>query len=334
MDASFSGVDIITGIWTNHDFGTVKGATLTITTRNGGYLIAFLAILISVAGGNFWTIIRFILHQSKAAVKNTNAYYAQQQIILRHSDGPIHTARKLIQISWAWRRIMPGSFLRSLHLVTFAFIILSLFSVAAIFSSEVTKAAGSTALLASKNCGYYSVFGPTRDDITANIALHKNIAADFLSATSYAHACYGKKESLQCMLYAEQEIGYTVNMNVSCPFDESICLVKGNNSIELDTGLMDSHKDFGVNAPPDRRVSYRKVTTCSPLDITNFTVLENSTDTDPDYRFDPGDPNYRINAAVLQQYIYMGEIETESNYTYVYNTESAYGANDDTYKLA
>ncbi|KAB8239187.1 uncharacterized protein BDW43DRAFT_306071 [Aspergillus alliaceus] len=33
----------------------------------------------------------------------------------------------------------------------------------------------------------------------------------------------------------------------------------------MDTGLLDSHADFGINAPPKNRIEYRRLTTCSPI---------------------------------------------------------------------
>ncbi|CZR61302.1 uncharacterized protein PAC_11198 [Phialocephala subalpina] len=293
MASSLAGAEIRTCIWTNHDFGSVKGATLTISARNGGYLTAFLAILVSVTGGQLWSILRFILHQSKARAGTKNAYYTQQQIILRNTVGTIQIARKLIQISWAWRRVIPRSFFRPLHLITIALTILAVFSVAGIFSSEISKAVASTVLLTTKNCGFYSMTEPGSNSSSAGLAFDKKLAADLVEAISYAQACYGKNDSVQCAIYVQQQIKYTIIGNVSCPFDESVCILKGRNVIELDTGLIDSHKDFGVNAPAEWRVSYRRVYTCAPLDIGNFTVPQNITSTDIDHHFDAGGPNYR-----------------------------------------
>ncbi|KAL2671630.1 hypothetical protein Neosp_014220 [[Neocosmospora] mangrovei] len=41
----------------------------------------------------------------------------------------------------------------------------------------------------------------------------------------------------------------------------------------MQTEALDSHKDFGINAPPPERVVLRRVTTCSPLNVADFTEV-------------------------------------------------------------
>lgn len=40
-----------TGVWINWSKGSIPGATLTLTTRNGGIMIAVLALFVQLAGG-------------------------------------------------------------------------------------------------------------------------------------------------------------------------------------------------------------------------------------------------------------------------------------------
>lgn len=57
-----AGVHTYTGVWTNWSEGSIQGLTLTLSQTNSGVLSAFLAILVSVTGGFFWSILSFTLH--------------------------------------------------------------------------------------------------------------------------------------------------------------------------------------------------------------------------------------------------------------------------------
>lgn len=48
-----SGDAIYTGFWVNWTYGPVKGATITLSHRDAGFLTAFLALFVSVAGRSF-----------------------------------------------------------------------------------------------------------------------------------------------------------------------------------------------------------------------------------------------------------------------------------------
>lgn len=43
----------------------------------------------------------------------------------------------------------------------------------------------------------------------------------------------------------------------------------------MDTGLIDSHTHLGINMPSIGRVSYRKVSTCSPITTDGFVIVSN-----------------------------------------------------------
>jgi hypothetical protein len=116
-----------TGFWINYDHGKVQGATLTLSARHGGYLIAFLAIYVSVTGSQVWMITRFILHQLNTRHENCEAFHAQQQLILRNSEGTVNTAWRVFQVSWAWRGLEPNSVSRSSHIIFLAFLFLATF---------------------------------------------------------------------------------------------------------------------------------------------------------------------------------------------------------------
>lgn len=274
MSSSISAAGVKTGIWTNYDHGQIQGATLTISTRQGGLLIAFLALYVSVTGTRLWAIIRFILHQLNTRRVTRSAFHAQQQLLLRNSGGPLATAYGLLQISWAWKGVARSPLPRSLHFILLALLVLAITLVGGIFSSEVSKASGSSVLVQSEQCGVLAQTD-TELSLESNGFTFMRQAA---SALSYAHACYGAQTNeLQCLLYVKQQLNWTADINATCPFDEDLCILQGTQSLRLDSGLVDSHADLGLNSSPENRINYRKVTTCAPIQTKPFTSFQNST---------------------------------------------------------
>ena len=56
---------------------------------------------------------------------------------------------------------------------------------------------------------------------------------------------------------------WTYSEGTDCPFDESIC--RNNTSVHFNTGYLNSHSHFGINAPASDRIEYRKTMSCAPL---------------------------------------------------------------------
>lgn len=79
-------------------------------------------------------------------------------------------------------------------------------------------------------------------------------------AANYAQDCYGADSArlVECNTFVQKTLPTVITRNVSCPFTDSICKSTTEN-IMLDSGLMDSHHDFGFNSPPDQRFQYRRV---------------------------------------------------------------------------
>jgi hypothetical protein len=48
--ASETNYEVKLGFWTNWSDGKILGATMTLTRQHGGFLIAFLAIFVGMAG--------------------------------------------------------------------------------------------------------------------------------------------------------------------------------------------------------------------------------------------------------------------------------------------
>lgn len=81
---------------------------------------------------------------------------------------------------------------------------------------------------------------------------------------------------LNCRPYIKPMLPYTVTPNASCPFDPDICLQKDN--MVIDTGLLNSHEHFGINAPPKSRFHFRSILSCAPLVTDGFSRLHVNSD--------------------------------------------------------
>ncbi|KAF6220390.1 hypothetical protein HO133_003522 [Letharia lupina] len=72
--------------------------------------------------------------------------------------------------------------------------------------------------------------------------------------------------------------------------DAEICTAP---SIKLDTGFMDSDLSFGMNAPPQNRVKYRKVTDCAPIEAGQFSAVKQESSQGANYRVKSALPEFQ-----------------------------------------
>lgn len=122
--------DVYTGVWINHSLGKIHGATLTLTSDNGGLLIAFLAIFVGAAAGSFWKIARYVLHMSFSSEKKLDAVHHQRQAILRNTQLPSDAALDLLMARFAWRGRAKKLDRKLTFVAFFAFIVYAAFTVA------------------------------------------------------------------------------------------------------------------------------------------------------------------------------------------------------------
>lgn len=273
MSASAYAASIVyTGVWSNWSKGPIYGATLTIHEREAGLLGAFLAIYVSFVGGQFWRILCYGMHQIRAGkpTRHVDAH-RQTQVLLRNSEGAGGGFWEFAVLPLRWKGRKRKPVVQCIIFALMALLNLSAFAVASIFSSEVTKSAGNTTILYSPNCGYARYpngFDPSFSKLLRNMRIAQN-------AAGYARACYGAAENpLQCNTYPRSQIEYSTTLNVPCPFEPQLCL--RNLSVAFDTGQLETFEVFGINSPKHERLTYRRVTTCAPLDLSNFTVRETS----------------------------------------------------------
>lgn len=92
------------------------------------------------------------------------------------------------------------------------------------------------------------------------------------SNADYAQQCYPAFQKAQgCNTFVRRNLNAKVVRNATCPFPGDVCKTKDENLI-LDTGLLNSHSDLGLNAPPGNRYEFRSVLHFAPLKTDGFTT--------------------------------------------------------------
>ncbi|KAI8954984.1 hypothetical protein F4801DRAFT_530677 [Xylaria longipes] len=262
LSATQSAYPVFTGVWTNWSYGKIRGATLTLTQSNGNLLIAFVALFASMLAGHIWKIIRFGLHLWNTSPEAHDALYHQQQALLRNSSTAGSSAFTLMELAWAWRR-SPRCW-RFVPLIVFTIALAVGLALASGFSARV--AIGNEVLISGNNCGM--PINPQGVNTTFVLTSFSPLVADFAtSAAVQASQCYtnnpGGITSPACKTFINPRLVGNVDRNATCPFGD-LCRSKFDN-IFFDTGLLDSHKDFGINAPEEERFSWRQTMHCAVL---------------------------------------------------------------------
>ncbi|KAI0101019.1 hypothetical protein GGR51DRAFT_575138 [Nemania sp. FL0031] len=251
------------GLWTNWSHGIVLGSTLTLSRDNANLLIGAITFFITVVGVYIWKIVSFSLHAYYSDPSPRDGLYHQRQVIIRNSSSAAGTVLTLINLIWAWRKVTK-SWLRVLPLLLLTTLTAIALAVASIFASRI--ATGSEVLLTGSGCGMVvpDFFEPSLTEVFTDYTPY---LADFLSqAAIYASQCYGSSSSsaLGCGIFVKPYLkAKTINANAPCPFP-SLCKTADSN-LFLDTGLLNSHHDFGINAPEKERFLFRMTLACAPL---------------------------------------------------------------------
>ncbi|KAF2018547.1 hypothetical protein BU24DRAFT_475616 [Aaosphaeria arxii CBS 175.79] len=318
--------DAYVGFWTNWSSGKIQGATVTLTRRNGGLLVAFLALFVATAGRSFWRIICFMLHcfLSKPSSPQDGLYH-QRQALLRNNEAALSAAWQLLEMMVVWKKsfrspmsatrcqnrmLVPIQFrtnvirhgickkrfprdlgfndyskaadkvYRRLLPITAAAITISVcFTIAGIFSSNVTTNDGNEILLTGRNCGILDL-DTILNNITLLDAARSQDARRAQGFFDYVRTCYGEGNTAgtdRCRFYVKPRLALQVDSNAPCPFTNEICHSTTGN-LRLDTGYINIHEDLGINAPPKDRFSLRIVHQCAPLKADGYTTIETEID--------------------------------------------------------
>lgn len=93
-----------TGPWIDWSHGAILGPMITLPTKDGAFLLALLALYVTVAGSAFWTLCSFLFLQLGAGETRRDAIHYQQQAILRNANGAFAAAWALCHVLLAWRQ--------------------------------------------------------------------------------------------------------------------------------------------------------------------------------------------------------------------------------------
>jgi hypothetical protein len=274
------------GFWRNLGKPSSESLTLTLSPTNATILTNALALFVAMSGGQLWTIIRFTLHQIRAASRSQrfDMTHNQQQIVLRNATTDVATARLMLNLAWASRENAKKAMATCITIVILAILNATLFMAAGTFSNTLVDA-GPPVLSRSPHCGLWNQSyldiasngaNPTSE---SNFELSVEFIAkqihDVQASLEYAHNCYMTELSQyrdpSCGTYLAPRLNWTTVSNASCPFGDELCS-EISPTIELDTGILDSHWDLGINALQMDRLGYRRVTTCTVLNDTRHTT--------------------------------------------------------------
>jgi hypothetical protein len=250
--------------------GPIAGATLTVTSRNGVLLLAFLTLFVTWTGGQLWALICYGIHQWRATPDPRNALHHQQQVLLRLGLSDVGFLWRLLRTTWTWKRNKsPMIFWQQAPLIAFAIVHCAVFALASVFISQVAES-NAEVVLTSPVCGWSNISIPRiveqkLEASPAGDAFYVSARLLYNTAREYTRNCYelsGMSPSLGCNILMKPTLNSKVNTTDSCPFEDRVCETA---AMTLDTGFLDSNDDLGINAPPHNRIQFRKVLSCAPL---------------------------------------------------------------------
>jgi hypothetical protein len=268
-----SNVSVHTGLWFDLSYGHVRGATLTIPISRGSFLITALTVLVGWAAVNTWKITSFLLHQFRVKDPGMDPLDLELQVLLRNSTSAFDTLLETIKMQFAWLKKTPLLTRRILLLALPAFLIWILFTAASIAVAGIaSRPYKEVQVLAKKgNCGFlnYGDFNTT-DQATA---FSTKLLTDTIDGRAYARSWYGDGSSSAPArsIFPVSQLPYNHSDAEPCPFPgNGRCLPAGNTALLMDTGNLDSHIHFGINAAKSDRVTYRKRVVCAPVSVEEF----------------------------------------------------------------
>jgi hypothetical protein len=140
------------------------------------------------------------------------------------------------------------------------------FAALAIFvSSKIVMSSRSRRIIRGSSCGYWDR-GSSQD----LASFERKLLNDSYIASSYAKDCYSAHANkINCRTFPVPKIDWASNKKVPCPFAEGVCL-QPTSSFQMDTSLLDSQTNFGINCRLKERIKYRSVDMCTLAHRRNF----------------------------------------------------------------
>lgn len=268
--------DVYTGFWTNWSKGNqIVGSTITLSSNAAAVLTAFLAMYVSLAASHLWSLIAYMIHQSRQQVTSGKCrpILQQQQVVLKAGLPPSSTVIRLTGLFWANRSVT--SSLRNSWFLILISLLCAIGSIAAgLYSSQIIDSTAQLeVLLSSPNCGFFD--DTTFETNQMQMAAVQNFLDTLTMSAAYSQRCYNSTDGQECAPFAVPAIDWTTRWDIPCPFDQSMCIGL---AMELDTGLLNSNTILGLNSPPEGQIDLRKITTCAPITQDNYTVTVNASE--------------------------------------------------------
>ncbi|KAF2800536.1 hypothetical protein K505DRAFT_400844 [Melanomma pulvis-pyrius CBS 109.77] len=285
--SSILGVDtqpgVYLGVWVNWSRGRILGSTLTVTEKNGALLVAFVALFITFVGSSLWRIGCFAFHHGYSAAGPQDGIYHHRQAVLKNSDNATAGLISWYELLKAWRKVGHRPYRRLLPVTLFTVLLAVSFTAASLLSSRIASAMGQEVLIRG-NCGV-NILGHYIAGQDKNPAVETNpefftvllpfLSQRLISFSNYALSCYSNNNNTRgCNTFSKPRLPFSSNSNASCPFSGEMCR-RSDGNLLLDTGYLNSHFDFGMNARPEERFLYRRTTHCAPLVTDGYKNLVN-----------------------------------------------------------
>ncbi|KAF2258184.1 hypothetical protein CC78DRAFT_549314 [Lojkania enalia] len=177
----------------------------------------------------------------------------------------------------AWVGKVKSPFQRSLPLLLIATLHVGSFTVAGLFSSQITDTRAGLALVRSEKCGF-PVELPKPGSVESAeltgeelLTFNTEVLLGRLTLTksaSYVRTCYNddvNSGTATCNLYVKPHLvgsNATADNDAPCPFGNDACVTR---AVRYDSGHIYSNRDLGINTPDFDSLSVRRVTSCAPI---------------------------------------------------------------------
>jgi hypothetical protein len=282
--------EVYLGIWNNWTKHLLLASTLTLTNQHGLIISSLLTLFLKFIGSRLWIMCSsFIFHLPIRHPKNTQTsdeeqlFFSRLQAVLRNASTPLDG---LFGFLGAAKSALPAVgrvkvFMTCAPLVLHAVLHIGWIGVAGVLPSRFIST-GSDVLLRPRSCGVWPEF-PTNvtnyGDAVAEAIQYigawtgqrvQNMA-DSSHLNRYCYGASGTTASRHCNSPGRHFVDWTYNTTDTCPFGNVSCL--SNRSLVLDSGLVDSHVDLGINTRKKNRIAFRKTLTCAIPDLEDYTAV-------------------------------------------------------------
>jgi hypothetical protein len=222
-----------------------------------------------------WGILRFVTHQLRATPEARDGLFHQQQAILRNDNSDVSTIWVFGRLAYAWRSRSPKTFRKSWPIIMIGLLHLVAFTAASILASRITTTDEEVLVARNPYCGPWGGFNGNPGSDVEVLNLFKAYTYTTVQSTQkYVQSCLTNPQSLpECTMFINPRLNWTSAINSTCPFGD-LCLGP---ALYLDTGLIDSRDDLGINSHESDRVQWRHNLTCSPITTDGYS--ENGTST-------------------------------------------------------